>query len=99
MSDEGLKATQHDKIHIAKPMDIDMERVEQKLEKLTDLIEASNNEDIAKIKTTIKELVPTFKDGTEVNQKRIEENEISSENKKIEKLKLIINNNKEEAIA
>ena len=99
MAEEGLEATKHDKIHIAEPMDIDMERVEQKLKSLRELMNSSSNEESDKIKTTMKELVPTFKDGTELNKKKIEENEASSENKKIEKLKLIVNDNKEEAIA
>ena len=99
MAEEGLEATKHDKIHIAEPMDIDMERVEKKLKYLRELMNYSSNEESDKIKTTMKELVPTFKDGTELNKKKIEENEASSENKKIEKLKLIVNDNKEEAIA
>jgi len=99
MAEEGLEATKHDKIHIAEPMDIDMERVEQKLEILRDLINVSNNEEIDKIKNTMKEIVPTFKAGVEINQLKIEENELINANKKIKKLKLIINKNKEEAIA
>lgn len=97
MSEEGLKATKHDKIHVAEPMDIDMERVEQKLARLSDLIKSSNNEDIEKIKATMKELVPTFKDGNEVNQRKIEEK--NKANKKADKPVLTIAEQNEEAIA
>lgn len=97
MSEEGLKATKHDKIHVAEPMDIDMERVEQKLARLSDLIRSSRNEDTEKIKNTMKELVPTFKDGAAVNQKKIEEK--SKANKKVDKPVLTITEQNEEAIA
>ena len=97
MSEEGLKATKHDKIHVAEPMDIDMERVEHKLARLSDLIKSSSNEDSEKIKTTMKELVPTFKDGAEVNQRKIEEK--SRVNKKAEEPVLKITEQNEEAMA
>lgn len=97
MAEEGLQATKHDKIHIAEPMDIDMKRVEQKLARLSDLIKSSSNEDIEKIKATMKELVPTFKDGNEVNQRKIEEK--NKANKKADKPVLTIAEQNEEAIA
>lgn len=97
MAEEGLQATKHDKIHIAEPMDIDMERVEQKLARLSDLIKSSSNEDIEKIKATMKELVPTFKDGNEVNQERVEEK--SRTNEKTEKSVLMITKQNEEVVA
>lgn len=97
MAEEGLQATKHDKIHIAEPMDIDMKRVEQKLERLSDLIKSSSNEDIEKIKATMKELVPTFKDGNEVNQERVEEK--SRTNEKTEKSVLMITKQNEEVVA
>lgn len=97
MAEEGLQATKHDKIHIAEPMDIDMKRVEQKLARLSDLIKSSSNEDIEKIKATMKELVPTFKDGAEVNQRKIEEK--NKANKKADKPVLTIAEQNEEAIA
>ena len=80
MAEEGLEATKHDKIHIAEPMDIDMERVQEKLDTLRNLMSTTSNEESDKIKDTIKELVPTFKDGAELNKKKIEENQKSNEN-------------------
>lgn len=97
MAEEGLQATKHDKIHIAEPMDIDMKRVEQKLARLSDLIKSSSNEDTEKIKATMKELVPTFKDGNEVNQERVEEK--SRTNEKTEKSVLMITKQNEEVVA
>lgn len=97
MAEEGLQATKHDKIHIAEPMDIDMKRVEQKLARLSDLIKSSSNEDTEKIKATMKELVPTFKDGNKVNQEKVEEK--SKANKKVDKPVLTITEQNEEAIA
>jgi len=97
MAEEGLEATKHDKIHIAEPMDIDMERVEDKLDTLRNLMSTTSNDESDTIKETMKELVPTFKDGTELNKKKIEENGKQSENK--EGLNLIIKDKKEEAIA
>ena len=73
MEEEGLEATKHEKIHIAEPMDIDMKRMEAKLKALRNLIKESDNEDKDKIKNVIKELVPTFKDNTEVNEKKLKE--------------------------
>lgn len=97
MAEEGLEATKHDKIHIAEPMDIDMDRVQDKLDTLRNLMSTTSNDESSTIKETIKELVPTFKDGTELNKKKIEENGKQSKNK--EGLNLIIKDKKEEAIA
>lgn len=72
MSEEGLTQTEHDKIHVAKPMDIDMTMIEDKLKKLRILLETANNEDKEKIKNTIKQIVPTFKDKDEVNKEKLE---------------------------
>lgn len=73
MAEEGLTQTKHDKIHIAKPMNIDMNMIEDKLEKLRGLLENYNNEDKEKIKDTLKQIVPTFKDGEKINQEKISE--------------------------
>lgn len=62
MSEEGLTETKHEKIHIAKPMDIDMKNIESKLGKLQNLLQNSNNEQKDEIKNIIKEIVPTFKE-------------------------------------
>ncbi len=61
MDEEGLQETKHDKIHIAKPMDINIEMITKKLSKLQFLLENSNNESKKEIKEIIKEVVPTYK--------------------------------------
>ena len=73
MNEEGLTETKHEKIHIAPPSDITMQMVEAKLMLLKELLDENNNEDKDRIKTVMKELVPTYKDNKEVNQKRLEE--------------------------
>ena len=62
MSEEGLQATKHDKIHVAEPMRIDMNMIEEKLAELKNLLENCNNEQKDKIKKVIKEVVPTFRE-------------------------------------
>ncbi len=62
MEEEGLTQTEHDKIHIAKPMDIDMERVENKLKELEGLLQHCNNEQKEEIKRVMKEVVPTYRE-------------------------------------
>ena len=62
MAEEGLEQTKHDKIYIAAPMDIDITMINQKLNELSYLLETSTNEQRDKIKTVIKEVVPTFKE-------------------------------------
>ena len=68
MSEEGLTETKHDKIHIAKPSNIDMNMIEDKLDKLNDLLKNYTNEDKDEIKKVMKQIVPTFKDKEEVNR-------------------------------
>ena len=62
MSEEGLQATKHDKIHVAEPMQIDMNMIEEKLAELRGLLENCNNEQKDEIKKVIKEVVPTFRE-------------------------------------
>lgn len=93
MDEEGLTQTQHDKIHVAKPMNIDIGMIEDKLEKLRVLLETANNEDKEKIKNTIKQIVPTFRDEDEANKEKINEYEEKEERK------IIIESRKVEAIA
>lgn len=62
MSEEGLTQTEHDKIHIAKPMDIDMNMIGEKLQELNNLLQHCNNEQKDEIKKVIKQVVPTFKE-------------------------------------
>ena len=73
MDEEGLEATKHDKIHIAEPMNINMNMIQDKLDKLNDLLETSNNEDKDKIKKVIKQIVPTFRDGKKLNEEKMKE--------------------------
>ena len=61
MNEEGLQETKHDKIHIAKPMDINIEMITKKLSKLQFLLENSDKENKKEIKEIIKEVVPTYK--------------------------------------
>ena len=75
MAEEGLEGTSHDKIYIAEPMDINMEMIDEKLIKLSELLRISTNEDREKIKQIMKEIVPTFKEGKELNNTNIEEKE------------------------
>ena len=74
MAEEGLQATKHDKIHIAEPMNINMDMIENKLKKLNKLLETSNNEDKVKIRKVIKDIVPTFRDGKQLNEEKMKEN-------------------------
>ena len=62
MNEEGLQETKHDKIHIAKPMNIDIKMIVTKLSKLQFLLENSNNESKREIKEIIQEVVPTYKE-------------------------------------
>lgn len=67
MSEEGLQATKHDKIHVAEPMKIDMNMIEEKLAELKNLLENCNNEQKDEIKKVIKEVVPTFRESKGYN--------------------------------
>ena len=86
MDEEGLEATKHDKIHIAEPMNINMKMIEDKLDKLNDLLETANNEDKEKIKNVIKQIVPTFKDGEKLNKEKMKEYSLAKENRTDTKL-------------
>ena len=62
MAEEGLEQTKHDKIYIAPPADITMKNIDEKLKKLNKMIESCNNEQREKIKKTMKDVVPTYKE-------------------------------------
>lgn len=63
MAEEGLTQTKHDKIYIAEPMDIDMKKIENKLNVLDKLlVDGTNNEQKEKIRKAMKDVVPTFKE-------------------------------------
>lgn len=68
MSEEGLTSTKHNKIFISKPMHMEMTELEEKLELLKELEynEKYSNENI---KNTMKEVVTTYKEPEEVNNK------------------------------
>jgi FlaA1/EpsC-like NDP-sugar epimerase len=57
MAEEGLSATQHEKIHIGRPMDIDMNELKRELEKLRFKVVGPTDELIEYVKS----MVPTYK--------------------------------------
>ena len=61
MAEEGLTETKHDKIHIAKPCNVDIKMIINKLDKLKRLVDTNNNENLKEIKETVHEVVPTYK--------------------------------------
>ena len=61
MSEEGLTSTKHNKIFITEPMSITMEELKELLK-----LEKDEN---SEVKRYIKEIVPTFKEPEEVNNK------------------------------
>ena len=62
MAEEGLTETKHDKIHVAKPSDINMTMINKKLKVLKQLVNTNDNEKKDEIKKVIKEVVPTYKE-------------------------------------
>lgn len=68
MSEEGLTKTSHDKIFIGQPSSITYEQLLIKLEKLKEIIQ-DESIGIGKIKSTMKQVVPTYKEPEEVNKK------------------------------
>jgi FlaA1/EpsC-like NDP-sugar epimerase len=57
MAEEGLTATKHEKIHVGKPLDIDMDELKKELQKLR-FVSMGSKEGILEF---IKRLVPTYK--------------------------------------
>ena len=68
MSEEGLTKTSHDKIFIGQPSSITYKQLLIKLEKLKEIIQ-DESISIGKIKSTMKQVVPTYKEPEEVNKK------------------------------
>lgn len=66
MAEEGLTQTKFEKIHIAKPMDINMDDIKYKLGELNNLLENCTNEQKNEIKRVVSELVPTYKEAKQV---------------------------------
>ena len=62
MQEEGLTETKHDKIHIAKPCNVDIKMIINKLDKLQKLVDTNNNENLKEIKETVHEVVPTYRE-------------------------------------
>lgn len=68
MEEEGLQATKHNKIFVSQPIHLEMEKLEEKLE-ILEKLEYDENYSKAHIKEVMKEVVPTYKDPKEVNEK------------------------------
>ena len=62
MSEEGLTDTAHNKIFTARPMNITMSELEEKLDVLRNIIAKEDNVTINEIKETMKKVVPTYKE-------------------------------------
>jgi len=65
MSEEGLTDTAHNKIFTAKPMNITMSELEEKLDVLRNVINKEDNVTINEVKETMKKVVPTYKEAKE----------------------------------
>lgn len=61
MAEEGLTATKHEKIHVARPLDMDMHELKKELEKLKFVV-SSPKEGILDF---VRKLVPTYKNADE----------------------------------
>ena len=69
MGEEGLQKTSHNKIFVAEPMDITMEDIDKKLEKLRFLLDKKDIK-FQDIKDTIKEVVPTYHEQEKYNKEQ-----------------------------
>ncbi len=89
MSEEGLEKTEHNKIFVGQPSEITKGQLEEKLLKLQELIE-NENVSIQRIKNTMKQVVPTYK---ETNQDRVDTRSLEIKSKIGKKrIKTILNN-------
>ena len=57
MAEEGMTNTEHEKIYIAKPIDVDKEILYNKLLNLMDIIDTLTDDEV---KQRVAELVPTY---------------------------------------
>lgn len=64
MAEEGLRNTTHKKIFVGRPMDFDKENLQKSLKDLWEIVE---NEEEDLIEQTMKKLVPTFINPSDVN--------------------------------
>lgn len=69
MEEEGLQATKHNKIFVSQPMHLEMKELQEKLN-ILDKLEYDENYSRNYIKQVMKEVVPTYKDPKEVNEKK-----------------------------
>ncbi|MCI9039373.1 MAG: polysaccharide biosynthesis protein [Clostridia bacterium] len=69
MEEEGLQATKHNKIFVSQPMHLEMKELEEKLDRLSKL-EYDEKYSRKHIKDMMKEVVTTYKDPKEVNEKK-----------------------------
>ena len=67
MSEEGLTATKNEKIFISKPMHLEMEELERKLNVLRQL-EYSNDYTKEQVKAAMHDVIPNYKEPEEVNE-------------------------------
>lgn len=70
MSEEGLKSTGHNKIYIGKPTFESIDSLNKKLEELRELLKIDDDK---LIKEKMKQIVPTYKEPSEVNEVAITE--------------------------
>lgn len=68
MGEEGLTRTEHEKIFIGQPLDMDITEIERKLASLRELIQDEHHS-YEEIKNKMKKVVPTFHEPKEVNEK------------------------------
>lgn len=91
MNEEGLTKTEHNKIFVAKPMDIQISELNDKLSKLAE-IEYEKNIDTEDIKKIMKQIVPTYVEPEEINRIKEKELELPHTNVK-NKVQVLINMN------
>ena len=65
MSEEGLKSTGHNKIYIGKPTFESIDNLNKKLEELKELLKENDDK---LIREKMKQIVPTYKEPSEVNE-------------------------------
>ena len=68
MGEEGLTRTEHEKIFIGQPLDMDITEIERKLASLRELIQDEHHS-YEEIKNKMKKAVPKFHEPKEVNEK------------------------------
>ena len=66
MAEEGLTATKHDKIFVSEPLHMEIDELKEKLD-ILDKLEYMDNYSKEKVKETMKQIVPTYRNPEEVN--------------------------------